>query len=137
MLDSATSDEVGVVSVEQATDDDLSTSDTSTMSLLANAKGDEQHQQDANATSAHGDGTLGTHTGAIHDADSGSGSGGGTHHTPVPQLSTPDYNGTHFPHPGTVDHQGSDTLDAPTGTFQDADSGGGSGGGTGRIPFAS
>ena len=35
----------------------------------------------------------------VQDADSGSGSGGGTHLAPVQQLGASDYNDTHFPHP--------------------------------------
>ena len=91
MLDSATSDEVDIVSVGPTSDDDQSTSETSTMPLLANDDDGERQRQDTDATND-------PHVGTIHDADSGSGSGGGTHLASVPQLSTPDYNDTHFPH---------------------------------------
>ena len=92
MLDSATSDEVGTVSVEPTPDDDPSISDTSTMSLLANDDDGEPQHQDTGVAN-------GPQLDTIHDADSGSGSGGGAHLASVPQLSTPDYNDTHFPHP--------------------------------------
>ena len=108
MLDSTTSDEVGVVSVDLATD-----SDTSTLSLLANDDDSAQHHpdemQDHDGTTlgAHHTGTVnhqGSNTSGIlastvQDADSGSGSGGGTHLAPVQQLGASDYNDTHFPHP--------------------------------------
>ena len=110
MLDSVTSDEAGVVSVEQLTE-----SDTSTMSLPANDDDGGQHHPDdmndhGDATSTmhhtatanhHHDGAPTTLTATVQDADSGSGSGsgGGTHLAPVPLLGHPDYNDTHFPHP--------------------------------------
>ena len=108
MLDSATSDEVGVISVEQETE-----SDTSTMSLPSNDDNGEQHHPDdmddhGDITSStqhtitanhHGGGASTTPADAIQDADSGSGSGGGTHLAPVSPLGNPDYNDTHFPHP--------------------------------------
>ena len=47
----------------------------------------------------HGDGASTTLAATIQDADSGSGSGGGTHLAPVSLLGNPDYNDTHFPHP--------------------------------------
>jgi len=108
MLDSATSDEVGVVSVEQETE-----SDTSTMSLPSNGDNGELHHPDdmddhGDVTSStqhtitanhHGGGASTTLADTIQDADSGSGSGGGTHLAPVSPLGNPDYNDTHFPHP--------------------------------------
>ena len=111
MLDSTTSDEVGVISVDLATD-----SDTSTLSLLASDDDDAQHHPDE--MQDHDGATLGAHhTGTVNhqgsstsdiladtvqDADSGSGSGGGTHLAPVQQLGASDYNDTHFPHPDAV-----------------------------------
>ena len=51
------------------------------------------------AVNHHGDGASTALADTIQDADSGSGSGGGTHLAPVSPLGNPDYNDTHFPHP--------------------------------------
>ena len=108
MLDSATSDEVGVVSIDLATE-----SDTSTRSLHASDDDSAPHHPDemqvhegttldahlTSTTNHHGSNMTDIPAGTIQDADSGSGSGGGTHLAPAQQLGAPDYNDTHFPHP--------------------------------------
>ena len=123
MLDSATSDEVGVVSIDLATE-----SDTTTRSLHASDDDSAPHHPDeiqdyegttldahlTGATNHHGSNMTDIPAGTIQDADSGSGSGGGTHLAPAQQLGTLDYNDTHFPHPDTTyRHSDANTAAVP------------------------
>ena len=114
MLDSITSQETGIVSLEHTSDNGPSFSNT-TMSDDGVQECTDPHEHsgqsgseragtvldphDANSGSGHGGNAPWAHVATIHDwhdADSGSGRGGGSY---SPQPAPPDYNDTHFPHP--------------------------------------